>query len=83
MSKPELLVLRDSNFRQVAPTLRKIADMIEAGEYGDVSEAALVLLGDKCEVFGMGRDAEGDTIVLLLQAGAHRMIREVANYGRE
>lgn len=82
MSAP-VLVAYEHNFRQVAPMLRKIADQIEAGEFGEVTQCGLVLLGDTCEVFGFGADMDGSTIATLLQAGAHRMIAEVANYGRE
>lgn len=77
-----LSVIYASNFREVVPTLRKIADSIEAGEFGEVNEMALVIMGDKLEVFGAGPTCDGASIALLLQAGAHRMIREVVDHGR-
>ena len=79
----EVHTLYESNFRAPAATLRVIADEIEAGKHGDVTQLAVVLMGDTCEVFGAGPDADGATIALLLQAGAHRMIVAVANQGRE
>ena len=78
-----VLVAYERNFRDPVSTLRLLADDIEAGKYGDVSQVAAVVLGDTCEVFGAGPGCEGDSIALLLQAGAHRMIAQVANHGRD
>lgn len=78
----EVTTLYESNFRAPAATLRVIADEIEAGKHGEVTQVAIVLLGDTCEVFGAGPDADGSTIATLLQAGAHRMIVAVAEHGR-
>lgn len=77
-----LRVIYETNFRDVPATLRAIADQIEAGDFGAVSQCAVVALGDTCEVFGLGPGCEGDSIALLLQAGAMRMIEQVANHGR-
>ncbi len=78
-----LHVLMPSNFRQVVPTLRKIADLIEAGDFGEVSSIGIVLLGDTCEVFGAGPDSDACTSACLRQAGAQRMISPIADHGRE
>lgn len=78
-----VLVAYDSNFREPVATLRSIADCIEAGECGDVTQVAVVVLGDTCKVFGAGPGCEGDSIALLLQAGAYRLIKQVAEHGRE
>jgi hypothetical protein len=54
--------LYESNMRDVPKTLRKIAKEIEAGEYGNVHEAALVLDTAKQSnfvVFGFGPQAGG------------------------
>jgi len=79
----EVTTLYETNFRQPAATLRVIADEIEAGKHGEVTQLGVVLLGDSCEVFGAGPDADGGTIALLLQAGAFRMIQAVAMHGRD
>jgi hypothetical protein len=82
--KPDLKVvtLQESNFRDPVATLRKIADNIEAGEYGDVGTVALVLLGDTMEVFGLGRDSEATSVSLLLNAGLLRLARTVERRGQ-
>lgn len=54
--------LYESNFRDVAKTLRVIAKDVEKGKYGDVNEAALVFDGAKEEdysVFGFGPRSAG------------------------
>ena len=79
----EVKTLYESNFRHPAATLRVIADEIDAGKHGEVSQLALVLLGDTCEIFGAGPDSDAGTIALLLQAGASRMIAAVAGHGRD
>lgn len=79
----EVHTLYPTNFRDPAAKLRAIADDIEAGKHGEVTQIAVVLLGETCEVFGAGPDADGSTIATLLQAGAQRMISAVANHGRD
>ena len=79
----EVHTLYPTNFRDPAATLRVIAEEIEAGKHGEVTQIAVVLLGSTCEVFGAGPDADGSTIATLLQAGAQRMISAVANHGRD
>lgn len=61
----QIVRIYDSNQRDVVATLRKIADNIEAGSYGDVLEAALVLNGGSVEVFGLGECDVGATNLLL------------------
>ena len=61
--------LYESNFRDVAKTLRTIAKDVEKGKYGNVNEAALVFNADKEEeycVFGFGPQTTGiySTMVL-------------------
>lgn len=82
---PELKVvtLKDSNYRDSVATLRKIADEIEAGDFGGVGCAAVVLLGDTMEVFGMGPDSEAPAVALLLHAGFLRLAGAVEMHGRE
>ena len=78
----EVIALYPSNFRDVAETLRVIAADIDAGEYGDVGSAALVIKGNTLNVFGAGRDSDGGEVALLLQAGALRLIRAVERDGQ-
>ncbi len=79
----DLRVISESNFRDPAKTLRAIADEIEAGKYGDVTQVGVVVLGSACEVFGAGAEADPCVTATLLQAGAHLMIASIANHGRE
>lgn len=86
MSDPklaEVVSLYETNSRDIPAMLRKMADDIEAGCYGDVGEAAMVLYGDTVEVFGWGGAQDGASSALLLQAGAMRLIRTVERHGRE
>lgn len=55
--KPKLaavLPMRDNNLRDIPTNLRKLADAIEAKEYGDVTQCALVLFGAGTSVFAFG-----------------------------
>lgn len=52
-------------YRNVAETLRRIADGIEAGDYGDVRNGVLCLRGSGLDVFAMGEgDAESAYLLL-------------------
>lgn len=85
MVNPNLKVvqLHKSNYRDPAATLRKIADEIEAGKYGDVGCVGLVLMGDTVEVFGMGQDSEGPSVAMLLHAGFMRLGASIEQHGKE
>ena len=76
-----VVTLRESNYRQVVPTLRAIADEIERGEHGEVSCAALVVFGDELKVFGAGPDSEAPTVALLLHAGFNSFSRAIEQHG--
>ena len=78
-----VVTLCDSNYRDPVATLRKIADAIEAGEYGEVGCAGLVILGDTTEVFGMGQDSEAPSVAMLLHAGFMRLVSAVEGHGRD
>lgn len=71
-----------SNFRQVPETLRRIADEVEAGTYGAIGCAGLVLLGDRVHVFGMGPDSAAPSVALLLHAGHASLSRAVEDHGK-
>jgi hypothetical protein len=77
----KLVTLQESNFRQVAPTLRIIADEIEAGAYGEIGCAGLVILGDKMNCFGMGPDSEAPSLALLFHAAFQRFSRAIEEHG--
>lgn len=79
----EVVTLYETNFREPVATLRKIADDIEAGSYGEVGSVAVVLLGDTMEVFGAGTDCEAPAIGLLLHAGFTRMSNAIEQHGKE
>lgn len=70
-------LLRDSNLLDVPGTLRRIADSIEAGEYGEVGGATLVVDGDYLEVFYAGTGEAAPNAHLLLHAGAAKMLKAV------
>jgi hypothetical protein len=85
MSAPDLklVTLNESNFRDPVAALRKIADEIEAGDFGAVGSVGVVLFGDTMEVFGMGVDAEPPSIALLLHAGFMRLSQSLERHGQE
>lgn len=85
MSEPhlKLVELNDSNFRDPVTELRRLADLIESGEYGAIDSAALVIMGDTVEVFRMGIDAEPCSIGMLLHAGCIRMAMAIEAHGRD
>lgn len=74
-SKPDLKVvtLHATNFRDVAGTLRQLADDIEAGRYGDVESCGVVIHGDGLNMFGAGPNSEAPTIALLFHEGFMRL----------
>lgn len=83
--KPTLNVvtIRDHSLRDHSAMLRRVADNIDAGEYGAVGEIALVVMGDQLHVFGFGPAQDGTSTTALLQAGAMRQIYAIASHGRE
>lgn len=62
----------------VATMLRNIADEIDAGEFGQVEEGSMVLVGNGLEVFGLGR-ADSTTAHYLLCCGADKMRRPMVD----
>ncbi len=78
----DIRVIYKSNFRDPAATLRVIANEIDEGKFGEVGQFALVLLGDTCEVFTGGHDTGPCDAAVLLQAGAHRLVKSIAEHGR-
>lgn len=78
----EVIVLRDSNFRDPVATLRIIANEIEAGSYGEIGSIGLVLLGDTMEVFGMGEESTPSTVALLFNAAIIRLASAIEQHGK-
>lgn len=81
MTDLKVVTLQESNFRDPVATMRKIADDMEAGEYGEIGSVGVVLLGDKMEVFGFGPDSEAPSVALLLHAGFMRLSKSVEEHG--
>jgi hypothetical protein len=77
----ELHVIADRTYRETVPTLRALADAIEAGQYGDVSAVGVVLLADEMRVFGMGPGSDSTAVALLLHAGFLKISAAVAGIG--
>lgn len=82
--KPPLTVVEfpKSTLRDPAACLRDIADAIEAGEYGGVTSAVVLLFGNTLEVFSAGDDSSGPTAALLCNAAALRFAREIERQGQ-
>lgn len=81
MALAEVVSLHDSNFRDPAATLRKIADDIERGEFGAVGSIGIVILGDQLTVCRAGEDADPCSIGMLLHAGFMKMSKGIAEHG--
>lgn len=78
----EVVTLYESNSRDLVAKMRNMADQIEAGEWGDVRDAAFVIYrtgeeGSGIDVFGWGVDQDAATTHLLLSAGALRLAKAV------
>lgn len=84
MSGPDLKIveLYPSNYRDPVAGLRAIADEIEQGVFGGVSNVAVVVLGDEMHVHGLGAESDAPAIALLLHAGFMRLSRAVEEAGR-
>lgn len=78
----KVVPLQETNFRQIPETLRIIADQIEEGEFGEVGEVALVVMGTTTEVFGLGPRSDGSSTACMLMAGAMRLVGAVESHGR-
>lgn len=65
--------------QSIPQVMRKIADEIEAGKYGDCASAAFVLAGDRLEVFGLGERGDAPTVSYLLSSGAVKMTLPLVN----
>lgn len=77
----KVAVLRESNWSDPVATLRVIASEIEAGKYGEVGCCAVVVMGDRLEVFGCGPDAEGPSVGMVLCGGFMKIAGAIAAHG--
>ncbi|WP_152239516.1 hypothetical protein [Xanthomonas sp. LMG 12461] len=69
-----LHVLPSAQLQNIPEMLRRLADSIEDGVYGDVVEAAVVLGAEDLEVFGFGQ-ADGPVTHYLLGCGMAKLQR--------
>lgn len=84
MSEPklaEVITLRDRSLVDVPDMLRKLADDIEAGKYGEPGSCAVALLANELEIFGFGLHAAGPSIHLLLLSAAHKIQHALVSHG--
>lgn len=78
----EVVSLYESNYRDPVATLRRIADQIEAGEFGGVGCVGVVVLGDTLNVFGAGADSEAPSVGMLLHAGFMQLSQTLVDHGQ-
>ena len=79
---PRVIKLVPPAYRDVVKGLRNIAEGIEAGAYGDVVEAAIVLNGKELVMFGLGK-ADSTATHYLFCAGASKMLEPALRKGEE
>lgn len=78
----ELVKLRENTLADVSAHLRKLADRIDAGEYGEVGCCAVALLGDELAVFGYGPDSAGPSTACTLHAGFLQLQQAMLEHGK-
>lgn len=75
----EVVTLYETNYRDVPATLRHVADLVEGGEFGNVSDVAFVIHADSgVEIFQSG-DGDAGTACILFQAALQKIIMGVLN----
>lgn len=77
----DLVTLRDHTLLDVPALLRKLADRVEAGEYGAVRCCAVSMLGDTLEVFAYGLDSAGPSAACTLHAGFLKLQQALVDHG--
>lgn len=76
----KIVPLQESNYRDIATTLRLIADQIEAGEeYGQVNDCALVIQGATLDIFHMG-SGNAETAHLLFACAQRKLEMAVMDH---
>ena len=72
--------LPSAKLQDVPAMLRRLADDIEAGEYGEVQETAVVVSGAELEVFGFGT-ADGAVTHYMLGCAMQKLQRHNVERG--
>lgn len=67
---------RDTGLFNVPETLRTIADKIERGDWGEVTNCAVVLDAGAVETFFMGPGEVWPTLHYLLVVGAQKLVND-------
>lgn len=73
----KVITMRETTLRDVAATLRSIADDLEKEKWGPVRAAALVLDADSVETFFTGDGEPGPCAHLLFSVAAAKMVQRV------
>lgn len=73
----DLIVLQESNQRDVPGTLRIWADEIEEGKHGKVRRLALVIDANELRAVYMGEGEVGVNLLALLKMGAAQVLRRM------
>ena len=77
----KLFVVTERTLHDVPANLRALADRIEAGDFGAVSNCSIAMLGSELHVFGYGIDGSGTSTACVLLAGAHKIINAIVTHG--
>lgn len=72
-------LIRDTGLFNVPETLRNIADQIEAGKYGEITNCAVVMDAAVIETFFMGPGEVWPTMHYLLTVGAQKLVMDKLN----
>lgn len=70
-----------SDLRDVVDNLRRLADQIEAGTFGEIQTCGVALFSDKTRLFGYGNDSSAPTVALLFHAAAIMMAMPIVEHG--
>lgn len=77
----------EATLRDVPAQLRKLADAIDAGEYGAVSCVGVALMGDSFQCFGWGdgfqNDSPAPSAAAMFGAAQLRVLQTIEAHGRE
>lgn len=78
MHLAEVVTLYDTNANDIPAMLRKCADQIEAGEYGEPECMAATLYTDEGSVvFGWGASSDEHRCISLFQIGSAQLVRNM------
>lgn len=80
---PNVVPFPPSAILQPTTMLRKLADDIDAGRYGEVGCVAVAMLADRLEVFAGGLDSDGPSAANVLHAGFLKLNMQLLDHGDE